>query len=92
VLEAAAAGKRLIATQVGGIGEIFGEQSDLLIPCDDEAALAGAIARVLDDPAAADADAERLRRRVAASFSVDVMVDAVVAAYREALGTPAASS
>lgn len=92
VLEAAAAGKRLIATQVGGIGEIFGEQSGLLIPSDDEAALAGAIARVLDDPATADADAERLRRRVAASFSVDVMVDAVLAAYREALGAAAAPS
>lgn len=85
VLEAAAAGKPLITTQVGGIPEIFGPLSDRLVPPDDAGALAAAIARILDDPAAAEADAKALRERVAASFSVDSMVEGVLAAYREAL-------
>lgn len=92
VLEAAATGKPLIATRVGGIGEIFGEQADRLIPADDDAALADAIARTLDDPAAAEANAERLHRRVATAFSVDTMVDAILAAYRQALEEKAARS
>ena len=51
VLEAAAAGVPMIATAVGGVPEIFGPQADALIPPDDVAALAGAIAATLDDPA-----------------------------------------
>ncbi len=43
VLEAAAAGVPIIATRVGGIPEIFGPQSEHLIPPDDVGALAGAI-------------------------------------------------
>jgi glycosyltransferase involved in cell wall biosynthesis len=85
VLETAAVGKPLITTRVGGIPEIFGPLSDRLVPPDDSGALAAAIARMLDDPAAAAADAKALRERVAGSFSVDSMVEGVLAAYQEAL-------
>ena len=85
VLEAAAAGKPLIATRVGGIPEIYGPLSDALVPADDAPALARAIAQFLDDPAAADARAQKLRTRVASLFSVDAMVDGVLASYRQAL-------
>ena len=51
VLEAAAAGMPIIATKVGGNPEIFGAQADHLITPDDSAALVGAIAAALDDPA-----------------------------------------
>jgi glycosyltransferase involved in cell wall biosynthesis len=85
VLEAAAAGKPLITTNVGGIPEIFGPLSPALIPAGDPNALAGAIARSLDNPEAAASFAEDLRQRVATSFSVNVMVDGVIAAYREAI-------
>ena len=50
VLEAAAAGLPIIATDVGGIPEIFGPQAARLIPPDDIAALIGAITAALDDP------------------------------------------
>ena len=92
VLETAAAGKPLITTRVGGIPEIYGNLSDRLVSAGDVAALAAAIAAVLREPDTATATAELLRRRVAESFSVDAMVDGVIAGYRQALdGAPLTS-
>jgi glycosyltransferase involved in cell wall biosynthesis len=85
VLEAAAGGKPLVATRVGGIPEIFGPLSDSLVPPNDAPALANAIARTLDDPTAAAHTAQALRERVAAEFSVRTMVDGILAAYQAAL-------
>ncbi len=85
VLEAAAAGLPLIATRVGGIPEIFGPDDGDLVPPDDVAGLAQAIGYALSNPAACRESARRLKARVRAGFSVDVMTDAVLAAYREAL-------
>ena len=85
VLEAAAAGKPLITTNVGGIPEIYGPLSHALVAPNDAGALAGAIARTIDHAHEAARLADALRDRVALSFSVDAMVDGVVSAYRQAL-------
>ena len=93
VLEAAAAGKPQIATSVGGIPEIFGAQSSRLIPPDDAGALARETVQALDHPAETEQAAASLRMRVANSFTIDSMVDGVLAGYAEALaakGRPAA--
>ncbi len=84
VLEAAAAGKPLISTRVGGIPEIYGPLADHLVPADDAGALAHAIAHALMDRAGSEALAKQLQARVAASFSVEKMVDGVLAAYAAA--------
>ena len=86
VLEAAAAAVPLITTHVGGIPEVFGAQSARLIPPGDASALAQAIRAALADPVALRNETLMLRARVQAEFSADVMTDAVLAAYREALG------
>jgi glycosyltransferase involved in cell wall biosynthesis len=85
VLEAAAGGVPLIATNVGGIGEIYGPQAAALIPANDVTAIASAIIRALDGGPATTAFAGQLRERVAASFTIDAMVDGVLAAYAAAL-------
>ncbi|HKS61623.1 MAG TPA: glycosyltransferase, partial [Xanthobacteraceae bacterium] len=85
VLEAAAAAVPLITTNVGGIPEVFGAQSPRLIPPGDAPALAQAIRAALADPAALRNETLTLRARVQAEFSADVMTEAVLAAYREAL-------
>lgn len=85
VLEAGAAGLPLIATGVGGIGEIFGEASDRLIPADSPSRLAEAIAERLAAPDRAAAEAAALRSRIHAQFSVAAMTDGVLAAYDAAL-------
>jgi glycosyltransferase involved in cell wall biosynthesis len=85
VLEAAAAAVPMIATRVGGIPEIYGPLSDSLVAPEDAGALAKAIARAIDQPAATADIARSLRERVAASFSVESMVDGVLSAYQAAL-------
>jgi glycosyltransferase involved in cell wall biosynthesis len=85
VLEAAAGGVPLIATRVGGIPEIYGPQAAALVPPGDAAALAAAIAQALDGGAASVDFAKQLRQQVAASFSIDAMVDGVLDGYRIAL-------
>jgi glycosyltransferase involved in cell wall biosynthesis len=85
VLEAAAAAVPLIATRVGGIPEIYGPLSDTLVEPENAGALAQAIVRAIDQPAATADTARGLRERVAASFSVESMVDGVLSAYQAAL-------
>jgi len=85
VLEAAAGGRSLITTRVGGIPEIYGPLSDRLVPPEDAPALARAIAAALDNPDATTETARLLREQVAASFSVDSMVDGALAGYQAAL-------
>jgi len=85
VLEAAAAGKPLIATKVGGIPEIYGSLSNTLIPPGDINALAQALGQALDRPDDMTEITQKLRERVQASFSVESMVDGVLAGYRDAL-------
>jgi len=84
VLEAAAAAKPLIATHVGGIPEVFGPMADRLIPPDDAGALAQAILAAADSPERTEEAARTLRARIAAAFSVEAMVEAVVGSYHEA--------
>jgi glycosyltransferase involved in cell wall biosynthesis len=85
VLEGAAAGLPMLATNVGGIPEIFGPHGRRLLPPGDAARLAEAIRAALADPAAAQASAQALRERVRTHFSAEAMVQGVLAAYREAL-------
>jgi glycosyltransferase involved in cell wall biosynthesis len=92
VLEAAAAGRPLVATNVGGIPEIFGPDADALVPPGDAAALAAAIARRLAEPEQAAADAARLRARVGQVFNVETMVDSIVNLYRSSLNRNPAGS
>jgi glycosyltransferase involved in cell wall biosynthesis len=87
VLEAAAASLPIIATEVGGVPEIFGPQAAHLIPPDDSAALLGAIATALDEPKRMRSDAEVLKTRVRSEFSLSTMVECNLAAYREAIAT-----
>ncbi|MFY9760311.1 MAG: glycosyltransferase family 4 protein [Xanthobacteraceae bacterium] len=87
VLEAAAAGLPIIATNVGGNPEIFGPQAAKLIPPDDIAALIGAITAALDDPAGMQTGARILKTRIRSEFSLTTMVECNLAAYREAIAT-----
>ena len=85
VLEVAAAAVPMITTDVGGIPEVFGPQATNLVAPGDPDALARSIAVALGDPAGSRNQALTLRARVQAEFSADVMADAVLVAYGEAL-------
>jgi len=84
VIEAGAAGIPMVAANVGGIPEIFGEHTDALFAPGIAGAIADAIETALDDPDAALARAKSLRERIFLHFSQKAMVDGVLAGYRDA--------
>ena len=93
VLEAAAARLPMIATDVGGIPEIFGPYRDRLLPPDDVEGLADRIVATLSQPLAERAaQARQLADFVHDGFSIDRMTDAIIGAYREALSRKAGRS
>ncbi len=81
VQEALRAGRPVVASRVGGIPDLTGEDGALLVPPGDAAALAGAVLTVLDDPGVAarlsDAATERARKLPDA----DDAVNSVLALY-----------
>ncbi len=71
LIEAMALGVPAVATPVTGIPELVRhEETGLLVPEGDPAALAAAIARMLDDPARAADMANRARARVVQAFDL----------------------
>ncbi|MCC7254161.1 MAG: glycosyltransferase family 4 protein [Hyphomicrobium sp.] len=82
VLEAGAAGKPLIATDVGGIPEIVAGTRTTLIPAGSVDDLVRAMQEVLADPEGARTQARELRDVVARKFTVAAMTDAVLDFYR----------
>ncbi len=81
-LEAAAATKPLIATDVGGVKEIFGPTADRLVPAADAEALRKAMQSLLDHPEAALEEAGVRYAFVRDRFSTAKMADEIIATYR----------
>ncbi|MFZ1814541.1 MAG: glycosyltransferase family 4 protein [Rhizobiaceae bacterium] len=84
VLEAIAAGKPIIATNVGGIPEIFAKESGLLVEPGSVTALGDAMLASLDD-GEAQKKAARRAAQLEKRFSVRKMAEDVEAAYRASL-------
>ncbi|HUP71167.1 MAG TPA: glycosyltransferase [Acidimicrobiales bacterium] len=84
LLEAMAAGLPVVATRVGGVGEVVdhGVSGLLVAPGDDVAALAGAIAAAAERPELGRHAQEAVRDR----FSETAMIDAYDRLWREVAG------
>lgn len=88
MLEAMAARKAVVATRVGAIPETLRDGIDgLLVPPRDAAALAAALARVLDDAALRAALAGHARVTIEQHYSTEVVCGQLSAIYRELAGT-----
>jgi glycosyltransferase involved in cell wall biosynthesis len=74
----------MMAANVGGIPEIFGEHTGALFAPNIVGAMADAIDTALDDPEGAMARAKRLRERIFLHFSQKTMVEGIMAGYRDA--------
>ncbi len=87
LLEAAAAGVAIVATEVGGTREIFPPESAaaLLVPPDDVPAMSAAIGDLLDDGAQRQRLAANARRRAEEAFNLKRAVDGLVMHYEELL-------
>lgn len=83
-LEAMACGAAVVASAVGGIPEVVADgETGLLVPPDDEAALATAINTLLGDPARTAAMGARGRIRAEADFSWDLIARQTAELYRQ---------
>jgi glycosyltransferase involved in cell wall biosynthesis len=82
VQEALRAGRPLVATRVGGITELTGEDGALLVPPGDPAALAAAVSRLLDDPQAAARLSAAARARAALLPGESAAVDQALGLYQ----------
>jgi glycosyltransferase involved in cell wall biosynthesis len=89
VLEAAAAGLPIIATDVGGIPEIVAGTDTALIEPGNVASLAAAMERVLTDGRQALDRAQRLRAAIRGRFSLCNMAGGVLDFYGECLARSA---
>ena len=85
VIEALACGVPQVATDVGGTREAVVPETGVLVPPRDPGALALALTRLLQDPAARRAMAVASRERHAAHFGLEPMLDATAALYSRVL-------
>jgi glycosyltransferase involved in cell wall biosynthesis len=93
ILEAMAAGKPVVATAVGGVGELVVESgtpdvaaagaTGLLAPAGDDRRLAAALAALLADPARRAAMGAAGQARARAAFTLERAAAEIAAVYRE---------
>jgi glycosyltransferase involved in cell wall biosynthesis len=87
LLEAAAAGRAIVATDVGGTREIFPPESDAacLVPPDDVVAMARAIEELLHDPARRLRLGANARTRIESHFTVELAIAGLLRHYGSAI-------
>ena len=85
ILEGASAGRPVLSTNVGGIGEIFGPTSASLFPAADTVALRKAMQGFMNDPQAAMAEAAIRLDYIRPRFTIVHMADQIEALYRQVL-------
>lgn len=84
VVEAMATGLPVVASAVGGIGEVVEHGvTGLLVPPEDPEALARALVELLGDPQRCRRMGEEGRERVARRYSMSAMVDQLLDLYEE---------
>jgi len=86
LLEAAACGRAMVATDVPGCRVIvIAGETGMLVPVDDAAALAAAMERLLGEPQLRAQFAAAARRLVVERFSAEIVGRQIVALYRDLL-------
>jgi glycosyltransferase involved in cell wall biosynthesis len=91
LFEAMAAGVPVIATRVGGVPDVLGDEHALLVPPEQPDLLASAIAAVLRGGAGAARRASRARERLASRYALAPWLERYEAIYRGAQRSSAAA-
>jgi L-malate glycosyltransferase len=86
LMQAMAAGKAIVATNVGGVSELIADnQTGFLVPVEDEFLMTRAISRILRDPALSKKMGQAAKEKAAGEFSRDKMVDSYRRLYQSAV-------
>ncbi len=85
-MEAAAAGRPVVAYDVRGVREVVDPATGLLVPRGDTAALTAVVAGLLDDPERRAAVGLRCQARVLERFSEDNVIARLRGVYAELAG------
>jgi glycosyltransferase involved in cell wall biosynthesis len=86
LIEAAACGRPIVATDVPGCREIVRHNDNgLLVPANDRTALANALRQLISDPALRERMGRRGREIVAQEFGLERVVAETLAVYRTLL-------
>jgi len=88
VLEAMAAGVPVVASAVGGVPELVGDDAGITYPSGDVGALTSAMRECLRNTSRRVIMGDAAQERVAAQFSADRMVQHLQAVYAQVLATP----
>jgi sugar transferase (PEP-CTERM/EpsH1 system associated) len=89
LIEACAAGKPIVATNVGGNAEIVEHEGNgLLVPSDQPEALAKAVLEILTDKTKARLMGEFGRKKFEKEFTLDIMVKRYEALYNSCICSP----
>lgn len=84
IMQAMACGLAVVSTPVGGIPEAVRDQeTGLLVPPRDAAALAGALSRLMRDPALRQRMGAAGRQQALARFGIDIMLDRMEAVFSQ---------
>jgi glycosyltransferase involved in cell wall biosynthesis len=84
LIEAAACGLPLVATDVPGCREVVTDGVDgLLVPVRDSGALASAIERLCEDPALRKRLGDAARQKALAEFDERIVLEQTIAVYKE---------
>jgi glycosyltransferase involved in cell wall biosynthesis len=87
LLEAMALGRAVVATRIGGVPEaVENEETGLLVPVNDEAALAAALLRLAAAPGLRLRLGEKGRQRHRERFGIDRMVEEYALVFEAVLG------
>lgn len=82
LIEAMAAGKAIVASDVGGVGDaIRDNENGLLVPPGDSDALASALVRLLEDPGLCSRLGKNARSTAAAEYRIENMVNRLEQVY-----------
>ncbi|WP_157220552.1 glycosyltransferase [Flavisphingomonas formosensis] len=91
LVEAMAAGKPAVSTDVGDVAQMVAEPNRaFVVPVSDEGAFAAALGRLIADDGLRHAVGEANRARAQAEYGEDAMVDAYRSLYSSAIGRPGA--
>ena len=86
LLEAMAAGKACIASNIGGISDIIKDTScGILVPVGDINSIGNAVVMLLDNGSLRQKMGENARKQACEKFSLDVMGDKVIQLFKEVL-------